>query len=57
LGYIVDSFGAVSTTGWSALVAYSTSQAWTQTAVPSGLFVFDQQEATTSGKLARSCWT
>jgi hypothetical protein len=50
LGYIVGIFDAVATTGWSAVVAYSTSQPWTGPARPPGLFVFDQREAAAFGQ-------
>lgn len=43
-------FDAVGATGWSAVVACSTSQAWNQAARPPGLFVFDQQEAAIFGQ-------
>lgn len=50
MGYIVGIFDAVATDGWSALVAYSTSQAWKQPARPPGLFVIDRQEAAAFGQ-------
>jgi hypothetical protein len=53
LGYTVAVFGATSPGAghdFSALVAYTTSQPWTQAVCPPGVFVFDRQTAVGFGQ-------